>query len=37
MVILSGEPLEEVDYLKYLMSQVAADVGCEKGYGAQNE
>ena len=36
-VILSGEPLEEADYLKYLMSQVSADGGCEKGYGVQNE
>ena len=29
-VRLNGEPLEEVDYLKYLMSQVAADGGCER-------
>ena len=29
-VILNGEPLEEVDYFKYLGSQVAADVGCER-------
>ena len=28
-VILNGEPLEEVDYFKYLGSQVAADGGCE--------
>ena len=28
-VILSGEPLEEVDCFKYLGSQVAADGGCE--------
>ena len=27
-VILNGEPLEEVDCLKYLGSQVAADGGC---------
>ena len=41
-VILNGEPLEEVDCFKYLGSQVAADVGCERdvvhrmneGYGA---
>ena len=29
-VILNGEPLEEVDCLKYLRSPVAADVGCER-------
>ena len=29
-VILNREPLEEVDYLKYLESQVAADGGCER-------
>ena len=29
-VILNGEPLEEVDYFKYLGSQVAADIGCER-------
>ena len=29
-VILNGEPLEEVDCFKYLMSQVAADGGCER-------
>ena len=29
-VILNGEPLEEVDCFKYLVSQVAADAGCEK-------
>ena len=28
-VRLNGEPLGEVDCLKYLRSQVAADVGCE--------
>ena len=28
-VILRGEPLDEVDYCKYLGSQVAADGGCE--------
>ena len=28
-VILNGEPLEEVDCLKYLGSQVTADGGCE--------
>ena len=27
-VILKGEPLEEVDYFKYLGSQVTADGGC---------
>ena len=27
-VILNGEPLEEVDFFKYLGSQVAADGGC---------
>ena len=32
-VILNGESLEEVDYFKYLESQVAADGGC----GRQNE
>ena len=32
-VILNGEPLEEVDCLKYLGSQVAADGGC----GTQNK
>ena len=36
-VILNGEPLEEVDCFKYLGSQVAADGGCEKGCGTQNE
>ena len=30
-VILNCEPLEEVDCLKYLGSQVAADGGCERG------
>ena len=29
-VILNGEPLEEVDCFKYLMSQVAADGECER-------
>ena len=29
-VILKGEPLEEVDCFKYLGSQVAADVWCER-------
>ena len=29
-VILNGEPLEEVDCLKYLGWQVAADGGCER-------
>ena len=29
-VILRGDPLEEVDCLKYLGSQVAADTGCER-------
>ena len=29
-VTLNGEPLEEVDCYKYLGSQVAADVGCER-------
>ena len=29
-VILNGEPLEEVDYFKYLGSQVAGDGGCER-------
>ena len=28
-VILSGEPLEEVDCFKYLWAQAAADGGCE--------
>ena len=28
-VRLNGEPLEEVDYLNYLGSQVAADGGCK--------
>ena len=30
-VILSSEPLEEVDCFKYLGSQVASDGGCESG------
>ena len=29
-VIPNGEPLEEVDCFKYLWSQAAADVGCER-------
>ena len=29
-VIVNGEPLEKVDYFKYLESQVAADGGCER-------
>ena len=29
-VILNGEPLEEVDCFMYLVSQVAADGGCER-------
>ena len=29
-VIPNDEPLEEVDCFKYLGSQVAADVGCER-------
>ena len=29
-VILNGEPLEEVDCMKYLGSQVAADGGCAR-------
>ena len=29
-VILTGEPLEEVDCFKYLGSQVAADGGCDR-------
>ena len=29
-VILNGEPLEEVDCFKYLLSQVAADGRCER-------
>ena len=29
-VVLNGEPLEEVNCLKYLGSQVAADGGCER-------
>ena len=29
-LILNGEPLEEVDYFKYLGSQVPADEGCER-------
>ena len=27
----NGEPLEEVDYFKYLVTQVAAGGGCERG------
>ena len=29
-MILNGEPLEEVDCVKHLGSQVAADGGCER-------
>ena len=29
-VRLNGEPLEGVDYFKFLGSQVAADGGCER-------
>ena len=29
-VILNGEPLEEVNWFKYLGSQVTADGGCER-------
>ena len=29
-VILTGVPLKEVDYFKYLPSHVAADGGCER-------
>ena len=29
-VVLNGEPLEEVDCIKYLGSQEAADGGCER-------
>ena len=29
-VILNGEPLEEEDCFKYLGSQAAADIGCER-------
>ena len=29
-VILNGEPLEEVDCFKYLVSQMEADGGCER-------
>ena len=29
-VILNCKPLEEVDYFRYLGSQVAADGGCER-------
>ena len=30
LVILSGEPLEEMDYFKYLWSHGAVDGGCER-------
>ena len=30
VMILNGEPLEEVDCFKYLGSQVAANEGCER-------
>ena len=38
-VILNGEPLEEVDYFKFLGAQVADDGGCERDVvvGTQNE
>ena len=37
-VIPNGEPIDEVDCFKYLMSQVAADGGCEKNVvHVQNE
>ena len=37
-VRLNGEPLEEVDCFKYLVSQVAADAGCERdGVHRMNE
>ena len=29
-MILNGKPLEEVDWFKYLGSQMAADGGCER-------
>ena len=29
-MMLNGEPLEEVDWFKYLGSQVAANGGCER-------
>ena len=29
-VILNGEPLEEVNFFKYLGSQMASDGGCER-------
>ena len=29
-MILTGEPLEEVDCFRYLESEVAADGGCER-------
>ena len=32
-MILNGEPLEEVDYFKYLGSRVTADGGCERDVG----
>ena len=30
LVILNGEQLEEVDFVKFLGSQVSADKGCER-------
>ena len=35
-VILNGEPLEEVDYFKYLGSQVAADGECARDGSPEN-
>ena len=34
-VILKGEPLEEVDYFRYLELQAAADGGCERDVCAE--
>ena len=36
-VILNYESLEEVDYFKYLWSQVAADRRCERMWYTMNE
>ena len=37
-VILNGEPLQDMDWFKYLWSQVAADGGCERdGVHRMNE
>ena len=33
-VRIDGEPLEEVDCINYLWSQVAADAGCNKDVGS---